>query len=88
VIAGSGVRADRFLTKRLGFAQMIRWSGPCSHGLCSQSEGTNLPKEEQTMAMRHTRMLPGFLGATNPWLITAVAIEKVIQSTNEQEKSK
>jgi hypothetical protein len=33
VIAGSGGRADRFLTKRLGFARMIRWSG-----LCSQSD--------------------------------------------------
>jgi hypothetical protein len=55
VIAGSGGRADRFLTKRLGFARMIRWSG-----LCSKSEGTNLTKEEQTMVMRHTRMLPAF----------------------------
>jgi hypothetical protein len=62
---------------------MIRWSG-----LCSQSEGTNLTKEEQTMVMRHTRILPGFLGATTPWLITAVAIEKVTQLTNESEKSK
>jgi hypothetical protein len=88
VIAGSGVRADRFLTKSLGFARMIRWSGLCSHGLCAQSEGTNVTKEEQTTVMRHTRMLPGFLGATNPWLITAVPIEKVIQPTNEQEKSK
>jgi len=30
-------------------------------------------------------MVPGFLGATNPWLITAMAVEKVIQLTNEQE---
>ena len=38
------------------------------------------------MVMRQTRTLPGFLGATNPWLITAV--EKVTQLTNESEKSK
>jgi hypothetical protein len=36
------------------------------------------------MVMRHPRMLPDFLGATTPWLITAVAIEKVTQLTNDR----
>jgi hypothetical protein len=40
------------------------------------------------MVMRHPRMFPGLSRSDKPVAITAVAIEKVTQLTNESEKSK